>query len=92
MTEDEAKTKACCRTLCADIWSNPKENDGECKTATTPCIGSACMAWRWGQKRNPDWSPDQSGMMSWPARHPEDKPKLYIKDDKHGYCGLAGKP
>ena len=52
-TEEQARERACCRTLTADIWTNPKENEGECRTATTPCIASDCMAWRWAW--NKEW-------------------------------------
>lgn len=54
------------------------------------CLGSACMAWRWSQKRNPDWKPDTSGWAG-PGRHPADTPPLYVEDREHGYCGLAGR-
>lgn len=50
LTEQEARKKACHRTLFADIWSNPKENEGEVQTVWTPCIASECMAWRWQPK------------------------------------------
>ena len=36
MTEDEAKTKACCGS-----GYRPMENGS--------CIGSSCMAWRWSE-------------------------------------------
>ena len=38
MTEDEAKQKACCKTM-------PNRPDG--KLVTAACLGSDCMAWRW---------------------------------------------
>jgi hypothetical protein len=46
-TEEEARQCACHRTLSPDIWSNPRENEGECRTLSTPCIASLCQAWRW---------------------------------------------
>jgi hypothetical protein len=58
----------------------------------TLCIGSACMAWRWGQKRNPDWKSSHGMMaMGWEP-HPDEKVPAYIKDPERGYCGLAGRP
>ena len=39
ITEAEAKTKACCKTM-------PNKPDGRLVTAA--CLGSECMAWRWG--------------------------------------------
>ena len=88
LTEDEAKTKRCCGP----------EGCGYTHTSATStrageryCIASACIAWRWGQKRNPDWKPDHSGMM-WPSPHPDDRPATHIRDTEHGYCGLSGRP
>ena len=46
-TEEEAKTKACYRTLFADTWRAADGTEGSAKTAWTHCIGAACMAWRW---------------------------------------------
>ena len=43
MTEDEAKTKACHKTL-----TPVASADGSAPWFTSQtCIGSACMAWRW---------------------------------------------
>lgn len=44
MTEDEAKTKMCFRA--ATFGASQQLADGP----GPHCIGSACMAWRWGQK------------------------------------------
>jgi hypothetical protein len=55
------------------------------------CMGSDCMAWRWGQMRNPDWKPDHPGMMSYGQSHPDDRAPTHISDTEHGYCGLAGR-
>ena len=41
MTEDEAKTKACC----AGLGIGPHKESWMPSGAA--CIGSACMAWRW---------------------------------------------
>lgn len=55
------------------------------------CIGSACMAWRFGIKRNPDWKPVHQ-MMTGYSQHPDDVEQPWIKDIENGHCGLAGKP
>lgn len=81
MTEEEAKTKWC---------PMARERDG----AMFPCIGSACMAWRW------------IGVLSDGKRHYSDE-ALFAARNQHltpsaggmnsgdfplGYCGLAGRP
>ena len=70
MTEDEANTKTCYRTL-----SNVALN-GHLRRELLPCIGSACMAWRWISKT---------------GTSEDGKPNYYTGKWK-GYCGLAGKP
>lgn len=77
-TEDEARKKACHRTLCPDIWSNPKENEGECRTATTPCIASDCMAWEWSEfkheyVRTHNLTDDQEKMAERIKSHPTER-------------------
>lgn len=74
MTEKEAKKKACCNGNAAPHLSGP-------------CIGAACMAWRWDQMRNPDYNP-HSGMMA--VYPPRAEVPSYIRDPKNGHCGLAG--
>lgn len=78
-TEDEAKTKWC---PLAPTYTLPSSR----------CIASECMAWRWAQKRNPDWKPEPGYMMSVTPTHPADDEPLYVADPEHGYCGLAGQP
>lgn len=100
MTEDEAKTKWCPfassrvfewkrsadETVNA-VWATPST------MPTTSCVGSACMAWRFGMKRNPDWKP-MHHMMTGDGymRHPDDRPPSHIADTETGFCGLAGAP
>lgn len=78
-TEEEAKTKGCPATA---LPSHPLNR----------CIGSACMAWRRAQVRNPNWKPDHGMMVTGWQQHPDDKEQMYIADDTRGYCGLAGRP
>ena len=77
MTEAEAKTKACHKTLAAiggaPQWHSP-----------SPCIGSACMAWRWHTSGAAD--PDL------PRQFPDAAQRDIDKRDDAGFCGLAGKP
>lgn len=56
------------------------------------CTGSSCMAWRWGQKRNPDWKPPAMYGMGGFTSHPADEAPAYVTDHERGYCGLAGRP
>lgn len=83
-TEQEARGKACHRTLCADIWSNPKENEGEAKTAWTPCIASDCMAWRWAMERLPHGDTAVAYRRTKLSEGHYDNEPL-------GYCGLVEK-
>ena len=50
LTEDEAKTKACCKIM-------PNRPNGELVTAA--CLASGCMAWRWA--KNPETYTDMDG-------------------------------
>jgi hypothetical protein len=85
LTEEEAKTKACCAALglIADIalmvrthveGSFPGGTFGIEKTAL--CGASACMAWRSTDNKTFPSAPGETPRPSEPA----------------GYCGLAGKP
>jgi hypothetical protein len=81
MTEDEAKTKACCGPpavflmMAINAGIEPKVGDGN-------CFGSSCMAWRWTVAQGVKLE-----------RHEFDGS---VTDQTpvqgHGYCGLAGKP
>ena len=72
-TEVEAKTKWCPMVR--------HREDGI-------CIGSGCMAWRWGSKR------ESATFISGDARKPMQAipGKELPADQWTGYCGLAGKP
>lgn len=90
MTEDEAKTKACC---------GPRNNTMTAEDSDILCIGSACMAWRvqtieayqenvYNQPEKPegdDWKPHSTGPrnVAWWRTIPE---------RQVGHCGLAGSP
>lgn len=83
MTEDEAKTKSCHKTIgpvaSADgstPWFSPQV-----------CLGSACMAWRWDDVPNPNYRPIQV----WPSDQLGTNPS-YLKSTTDGHCGLAGRP
>lgn len=97
MTEDEALTKWCplVRFTQETSYSYPFNNREE-KIGVSPkpllsrCIASECMAWRFGQKRNPKWAPRNS-MIAHFEQHPDDIEPAYISDDASGYCGLAGR-
>ena len=92
MTEDEAKTKACC-------------GSGDRPAMNGPCIASARMAWRKGpgklgavvervraipgsQVPGPNWG--------YEASHPSSASKggdwVLRKEIATGFCGLAGQP
>jgi hypothetical protein len=100
LTEAEAKTKWCPfgrflaevrvnRTTVAAAAVNTAGANDIRGQATSICIGSHCMAWRWAMKRNPDWK--QSGIGGYPLPHPDDTSPPYIEDRERGYCGLAGR-
>ena len=61
-TEEDAKEKACC----AGMGMSPSPS----------CVGSTCMAWRWGVA------------VKMESKHPEKRVELV----RVGYCGLAGPP
>jgi hypothetical protein len=94
MTEEEAKTKWCPQTLCARlIVSDHVEQPVEMGGAR--CIGSACMAWRWKDRRA------GHDLSHWTYFHPDDPEraqeshKEFLKsnpDGIDGFCGLAGRP
>jgi hypothetical protein len=83
MTEEEAKTKWCPMTQMIAHPSGKVYASG--MTGDQSCIGSACMAWRWGDEyaeRLTDW--EDAANIAGVQRGPEPQPE--------GWCGLAGKP
>lgn len=82
MTEDEAKTKACCNGA-----ARPADNG--------PCIGSACAAWRWseGLGRTRVHPNVAASWVGWEIADAAPDAQGYveiIKPQRDGYCGLAG--
>lgn len=85
MTEDEAKAKWCPfarASNLADLQTVAINREGNAPDQWCMCIASACMAWRWGVKRNPNY---RGSMIH---ETPDTPPR--IPDDEQGYCGLAG--
>lgn len=85
MTEDEAKTKICHRSIDGDDSPAPVIGN-EMFAKKFACIGSACMAWR----SDKDMFLTEKGNLI----NPEDGRRgdlrgVYVKQ---GFCGLAGKP
>lgn len=101
LTEEEARTKWC---PMANVYvryqttgatgnrnlSTDRDTQGWDRHAK--CIGSACMMWRQGQKRNLDWKPTHSMMSTGYETHPDDKQRPHIPDPDRGFCGLAVRP
>lgn len=105
MTEQEAKEKWCPFARVAFGWNEAFRDseqavaatvnrcgEGHALSASTQCIGSACMAWRW----NKEPIPAGTDMIERTDRHARGD-TFVIKAAAHdipgeGYCGLAGKP
>ena len=84
MIEDEAKTKWCPFGRVGSAYGSTL-NRSPFGTAASDslCIGSACMAWRWG--------PDVDGIPAYRNTPIKDSPGHSIYEPL-GFCGLAGKP
>lgn len=94
MTEDEAKTKTCHRTLAAI-----HDPSGGVFHAPAACIGSACMAWRWkafsgeGLIHAIKRRREETGCSLVEAKnYVESHPEFVGRTREHGGCGLAGAP
>lgn len=86
MTEDEAKTKICHRSIDGDDSPAPViGNDIFAKKFA--CVASACMAWRWGKTFHRN---KESGVLLEESHHFRGDNRYELVT--HGYCGLAGKP
>ena len=84
MTEEEARTKWCPFARVAIEWQasigSANRGAADDEKPLTRCIGSACMAWRFGQ-----YFKAEEG-------HPARTVVQWTTDSTEGYCGLAGKP
>jgi hypothetical protein len=78
LTEDEAKTKACCKIM-------PHKENGTLMTVA--CLASGCMAWRW----IPGMFCFDKGRFLAPGESAQEGHYEMRPTDK-GYCGLAGWP
>jgi len=90
-TEEEARQRWCpfVRTTLERETTATNRVIGSTVKLGANCEGSLCMAWRWGQKSNPNWHPTNQYTMPYDPR--KDEP-MFIPDDERGYCGLAGRP
>lgn len=84
MTEDQAKTKACCGS-----GYRPAENG--------PCIASACMAWRWHNDYERRWDLPRDKApegLGWDYVEAIGGVAHWVRktDTPEGFCGLAGAP
>lgn len=89
MTEEEAKTKWCPHAVASH--TDPRagfRDDGRPKVH--PCIGSACMAWRWNDVPNPEYDRQRHVFMG--GYPPSTTPPMTVKSETEGHCGLAGRP
>jgi len=88
MTEDEAKTNACCGPWAVN-WSGRLNHSNEAQRAQL-CIGSKCMAWRWqpeaDQIRALRERMETGLVEAWQNAEKLQEPAVA------GFCGLAGRP
>jgi hypothetical protein len=79
MTEDEAKTKICHRSIDgADSPATVISNEMFAKNFA--CVGSKCMAWVWVME---SYVPKGGDPLA---------TRLPTRPSKNGFCGLAGRP
>jgi hypothetical protein len=87
MTEEEAKLKTCHKTLV------PLLNEAG---ATSACIGSQCMAWRYLEQLMYRTNRPEPGEEGWVGSYADawTGAPYWVKPrpERHGYCGLVGKP
>lgn len=80
MTEDEAKTKICHRSIDGDDSPAPVISN-EMFAKKFACVGSACMAWRW------EVTPKLYDDMAYDPTN-----GIRLAGGPTGFCGLAGRP
>lgn len=78
VTEEQAKQTLCFQAATFAASQQLVEGAGPF------CVGSACMAWRWGPSV---WIDEVGG--KWHGDHP---PPVAAVKLEHGYCGRAGRP
>ena len=90
MTEDEAKTKWCPHVRVNALSASVLSNRGEAieRGISTTCIGSECMAWRLDVVATCPACDDMVG------HELDGKPCIECGGiyQRHGFCGLVGKP
>jgi hypothetical protein len=86
MTEDEAKTKACCGPPA--VAAAAYYRAGVACDAPMHCIASACMAWRVRHQ----WLDNAQQEPSWVTYAPYAFEPGPGQERDHGFCGLAGDP
>lgn len=89
LTEAEAAMKWC--PLATASHTDPRSGfhaDDNGRPKTFACLGSACMAWRWGEDRaTKTRSPPLSDRE---VAEGLSQPVFYTKSEKQGYCGSFG--
>jgi len=81
MTEDEAKTKWCPHAR-IEINRVPATDNPKDPLAGVYCIGSECMAWRWGERLETEREAYMRGTDL----------RRTLQSTTDGFCGLEGKP
>lgn len=87
MTEDEAKTKWCPFSRVETFDAQGGLSGGNRGGGITSCLGSACMAWRWGVQH-----PHGGWIEFVPRPEMTEEQKADPANRLGGYCGLAGRP
>lgn len=101
MTEDEAKTKACCGPAMVAAFVALHLPSADVAGSVGACAGSQCMAWRWQPDHNAEtkiaairrhreeFNSELIVAKNYVEGHPE-----YVRAGvtNSGYCGLAGQP
>jgi hypothetical protein len=96
-TEEEASKKFCPEarqiyrvgTIIVSGSNQRSSNtlDGTAEIMLAPCVGSACMHWRWAEIANPTYDQMEDAINAHRGG-----PQPTIKSTTHGYCGLSGRP